>query len=63
LENGFVTDAGEVHVTASFGVAEYKDSTQDMDELYRLADEALYKAKNSGRNQVAVLREDTKLAV
>jgi diguanylate cyclase (GGDEF)-like protein len=63
LENGFVTDAGEVHVTASFGVAEYKDSIQDMDELYRQADEALYKAKNSGRNQVAVLREDTKLAV
>jgi diguanylate cyclase (GGDEF)-like protein len=63
LENGFVTDAGEVHVTASFGVAEYKDSIQDMDELYRQADEALYKAKNSGRNQVAVLREDTKLAI
>jgi diguanylate cyclase (GGDEF)-like protein/PAS domain S-box-containing protein len=53
LETGFETEVGEVHLTASIGVAEYNASSQDLDELYRQADEALYKAKNSGRNQVA----------
>ena len=43
------------HLTASVGliVKEGKDITSS-DELYKLADEALYEAKNSGRNKIIV---------
>ena len=58
-ETGFETDAGEVHLTASIGVATYTASNKDLDELYRQADEALYIAKKSGRNQVAAAQEES----
>jgi diguanylate cyclase (GGDEF)-like protein len=42
-------------LTASFGVASLPDDeTQTGDELFRIADEALYAAKRAGKNQVAV---------
>jgi diguanylate cyclase (GGDEF)-like protein len=42
-------------VTASFGVASLPDDeAATTDELFRLADEALYAAKRAGKNQVAV---------
>jgi diguanylate cyclase (GGDEF)-like protein len=40
-------------VTASFGVAQLQ-AEQGQDQLLFVADMALYKAKNTGRNQVAV---------
>jgi diguanylate cyclase (GGDEF)-like protein len=45
--------APELGVTASFGVAQYTSSAQ---ALIDSADDALYKAKNSGRNRVEVAR-------
>lgn len=40
-------------LTMSFGVAAYDGTTEGtIDELIRVADDALYEAKNSGRNQV-----------
>lgn len=44
---------GDFNVMLSAGIAEYKKST-DMESLIVAADNALYKAKNSGRNQVLV---------
>lgn len=41
-------------ITLSCGVATYPDHTQDPKKLLRLADEALYHAKHSGRNRCVV---------
>lgn len=41
-------------ITLSCGIATYPDHTQDPKKLLRLADEALYQAKHSGRNRCVV---------
>jgi len=41
-------------ITASFGVVQIREKT-DVDKLINLADEALYRAKKSGRNRVEVV--------
>jgi diguanylate cyclase (GGDEF)-like protein len=46
------TEAGDVHVTASCGVAASTESNRlDPNTLLHLADEALYRAKELGRNR------------
>jgi diguanylate cyclase (GGDEF)-like protein/PAS domain S-box-containing protein len=55
------TDAGPVGCTVSIGVATMDDQTASVDALLKRADEALYAAKNGGRNRVcgpAALRAD-----
>lgn len=47
-----VPRAGQV--TASLGVAVFPDDAANRDDLFRIADEALYDAKRSGRNRVVV---------
>jgi diguanylate cyclase (GGDEF)-like protein len=42
-----------VHITASFGVTEYK-ICEDEESFLKRVDDALYEAKNSGRNRVIV---------
>lgn len=44
----------EVKFAASFGVTFTKDANKSINELLNQADNALYKAKNSGRNRVVV---------
>jgi diguanylate cyclase (GGDEF)-like protein len=39
-------------ITASFGVAAYPDHGDSVDAVIRAADQALYRAKHSGRNRV-----------
>jgi len=46
------TDAGPVQITVSVGVAGMDDNTVDPGELFKLADSALYEAKQKGRNRV-----------
>jgi len=50
----FTLDGEEVHITMSFGVAELAATDKDHTEIIKNADYAMYKAKNSGRNRVAV---------
>lgn len=52
------TAAGEVRVTASFGVSEYAARAGDGTRVVELADQALYAAKRNGRNRVEVSTAD-----
>jgi diguanylate cyclase (GGDEF)-like protein len=45
-----------LHFTASFGMTELTDGT-DFDGIFKHADQALYNAKESGRNKVCVSRD------
>ncbi len=53
-----VPDLGEQHVTISLGVAEINSTTSDFEELLKLADDALYVAKRSGRNCVKIIANE-----
>lgn len=51
--SNFAILRGKVKFTVSIGVASYdKNSMKSVDDLYKLADLALYRAKEKGRNQV-----------
>ncbi len=43
-----------IKITASFGIAGFPDDAQDKEALIKLADQAMYQVKNSGRNGIAV---------
>ena len=47
-------DSGDVDVTVSIGLVTGVAGELSLEELIRLADEALYEAKNTGRNRVVV---------
>jgi len=49
----FDTASGSLKVTASFGVAQCSRKDRSFAELLQRADQALYRAKHNGRNQVA----------
>ncbi len=54
-EHSFKGDEGqELHVTASFGVAAYSPSFEKPSKMITAADRALYRAKASGRDRVAL---------
>lgn len=49
-------------VTASLGVAVFPQDAEDKDQLFELADKALYLAKTRGRDQVCTVADDLKPA-
>jgi len=51
--NLYVENAPVLRVTASIGVAAWRTGL-DLEDLMEMADDALYKAKHSGRNRVCV---------
>ncbi len=53
LEQAFEVDDRQLFITASVGIALLETSSTDASELIQNADMALYKAKQSGRNQYA----------
>jgi diguanylate cyclase (GGDEF)-like protein len=53
----------EGRITASFGVAVFPDDAGDATQLIRLADRALYLAKDRGRDRVETLPAATRLSV
>ena len=48
------TEKGEVAITASLGVAQGSLTTPNLDTLIHMADDAMYAAKQAGRNRIAV---------
>ena len=60
-EYDFLKEEGlKVRLTASFGIAGYPEHAATKRDLVRLADQAMYQAKNSGRNQICVTEHRTK---
>ena len=54
-EKKFMAEEGlNLHLTASFGLATYPPDATTKPEMIRLADEAMYLAKNTSRNSIAV---------
>ena len=49
----------EGRVTLSLGVAQRTDAFEGVDDLIKAADEALYAAKEAGRNQISVYQDDS----
>ncbi len=55
------TDAGQISTTVSIGITAYLPTDESLETIFRRADQALYKAKNRGRNQVCqILRDEPK---
>lgn len=51
----FVAPNGKsIEISSSIGIALYPDHADNMRDLLRLGDEAMYRAKNAGRNTVAL---------
>ena len=48
-------------ITASIGVATFLEHSDRIDELIELADQAMYKAKINGRNQVQLAQQDNEI--
>jgi diguanylate cyclase (GGDEF)-like protein len=57
-----LTRGEEIRVTVSIGVASLDTETRTMEALVKRADEALYRAKNDGRNRVVVQEPDPLLS-
>lgn len=49
---------GEFHITASFGIARWTNAAENAEAFVSQADEALYMAKENGRNRVEIWMED-----
>ena len=54
----FITEDGQrIEVSSSIGIACFPDDASNESELMRLADQAMYRAKSSGRNTIHVRSE------
>jgi diguanylate cyclase (GGDEF)-like protein len=58
LSKGFDTGQGKLHLEVSVGVAIYPDHAISAESLLARADEAMFEAKNRGRNRWEVLNEN-----
>lgn len=53
-ENNFTYNGQKIDITISIGASEVNEQTNTVHQLFELADKALYKAKESGRNRVVI---------
>lgn len=57
-EHNFVYSEQKLPVTASLGVADYRQGVNCGVDLFKRVDSALYKSKNGGRNRVTFFKEE-----
>ena len=57
IEEYNIEGVKEISVTISIGVSEFDKSSKDPNILYEKADNALYQAKEGGRNRVVVYKD------
>ena len=58
LSRPYRLEGHELHVTASIGIVTFPENEEDVDELLRHADLAMYRAKDAGRDAAKVFSED-----
>jgi diguanylate cyclase (GGDEF)-like protein/PAS domain S-box-containing protein len=58
LSRPYRLEGHELHVTASIGIVTFPENGEDVDELLRHADLAMYRAKDAGRDAAKVFSED-----
>jgi diguanylate cyclase (GGDEF)-like protein/PAS domain S-box-containing protein len=50
------------YISASIGVTQYPTDSQDIEELYKYADQAMYDAKRNGRNRYSFFTQELQIA-
>jgi diguanylate cyclase (GGDEF)-like protein/PAS domain S-box-containing protein/hemerythrin-like metal-binding protein len=53
-----ITSAGKINFTVSIGMVSFRGGNKSIDERLSIADQALYQAKESGRNRIEIISED-----
>lgn len=61
IDELMVIDGNEYHVGVSVGVAIYPDHARSVDDLYKIADNAMYKVKYSTKNAYHISKGEDKL--
>ncbi|MGO4157486.1 bifunctional diguanylate cyclase/phosphodiesterase [Cupriavidus sp. YAF13] len=61
LAEPFALGADEAFISASVGVTLYPDDTSELDILFKNADQAMYAAKNAGRNRFSYFTPDLRV--
>ncbi|PKN43710.1 MAG: hypothetical protein CVU60_01455 [Deltaproteobacteria bacterium HGW-Deltaproteobacteria-18] len=52
-----MTSAGKINFTVSIGMVSFRGGNKSIDERLSIADQALYQAKESGRNRIEIISE------
>jgi len=60
-EQKFIIENTELTVAMSIGAALYPNDAQEPETLLKCADEAMYRAKNSGKNQISFYQDNIKV--
>lgn len=62
LAEPFELGADEAFISASIGVTIYPDDATELDVLFKNVDQAMYAAKNAGRNRIGYFTPDLRVA-
>lgn len=63
FKNPWVLDKREFFVTASIGISVYPDDGSDLQELMKNADAAMYRAKESGKNNFQIYTQELNMRI
>lgn len=63
FKNPWILDEREFFVTASIGISIYPDDGSDLQELMKNADAAMYRAKESGKNNFQIYTQELNMRI